>query len=43
MKFSIVTVVRNDLAGLQRTFDSVIAQAYRDFEWIVVDGASNDG
>lgn len=41
--FSIITVVRNDLAGLKRTFDSVICQKYKDYEWIVIDGASTDG
>lgn len=43
MKFSIITVVRNDLAGLERTFQSVAAQKFESFEWIVVDGASEDG
>lgn len=41
--FSIVTVVYNDLAGLRLTAESVNAQSSRDFEWIVIDGASNDG
>lgn len=41
--FSIITIVRNDLIGLKRTFESVISQNNKDFEWIVVDGASKDG
>jgi putative colanic acid biosynthesis glycosyltransferase len=41
--FSVITVVRNDLAGLQETFRSVEQQTFRDFEWIVVDGVSTDG
>lgn len=43
MKFSIVTVTRNNLSGLQATGDSLHVQTSRDFEWIVVDGASADG
>lgn len=41
--FSVVTVVRNDRAGLARTRASLAAQRRRDFEWVVVDGASTDG
>jgi GT2 family glycosyltransferase len=40
---SVVTVVLNDKAGLQRTADSLAAQEWRDFEWLVVDGSSSDG
>lgn len=42
-RFSIVTVVFNDRAGLARTGASVVAQTNRDYEWIVVDGGSRDG
>lgn len=42
-EFSIVTVVRNDRAGLHLTAASLAAQSFQDFEWIVVDGASSDG
>jgi len=41
--FSVVTVVRNDRAGLARTRATLAAQRLRDFEWVVVDGASTDG
>jgi putative colanic acid biosynthesis glycosyltransferase len=41
--FSIVTVVRNDEAGLRLTHGSIAAQTCRDFEWLIVDGASDDG
>ncbi|MEI8395847.1 MAG: glycosyltransferase [Rhodospirillaceae bacterium] len=41
--FSVVTVVRNDLAGLTRTYESLQKQGLRDFEWLVVDGCSDDG
>lgn len=40
---SIVTVCRNDYNGLLRTYKSVCAQDRSLFEWIIVDGASNDG
>lgn len=43
MLFSIITVVRNDLAGLERTRNSLLAQADRRFEWLAVDGGSTDG
>jgi glycosyltransferase involved in cell wall biosynthesis len=42
-KFSIVTVVRDDCTGLTHTWDSIALQSFREFEWIVVDGASTDG
>jgi hypothetical protein len=40
---SVVTVVRNDRAGIAKTFESVFAQSFQDFEYVVVDGASSDG
>ena len=43
MKLSIITINLNNREGLQRTIDSVIGQTFRDFEWIVIDGASTDG
>lgn len=43
MKLSIITVNLNNREGLQRTINSVIAQTWRDFEWIVIDGGSTDG
>lgn len=41
--FSIVTVVFNDLLGLTVTRESLEAQTFRDYEWIIIDGASTDG
>jgi|GEM_PF-136713 len=40
---SIITVVRNDRAGLAATAASLDRQTSRAFEWIVIDGASTDG
>lgn len=41
--FSIVTITRDNLDGLKRTECSLAAQSLRGFEWIVIDGDSNDG
>ena len=43
MKLSIITVNLNNRAGLQKTIDSILAQTWRDFEWIILDGGSTDG
>ncbi len=40
--FSIITITLNNFAGLKKTFDSIQNQTFTDFEWIVVDGGSND-
>jgi glycosyltransferase involved in cell wall biosynthesis len=40
---SIITVVRNDRSGLERTIASVREQTCDDVEFVVVDGASDDG
>ena len=42
MKLSIITINRNNAEGLRKTMESVFAQTYRDFEYIVIDGASAD-
>ena len=43
MKFSIITINYNNREGLQKTIDSVMAQTWREFEWIIIDGGSCDG
>ena len=42
-KISIITISYNNLEGLKRTVPSVLSQSYKDYEYIVVDGGSNDG
>lgn len=43
MKLSVITINYNNLQGLADTIKSVESQSVRDFEWVVVDGASTDG
>ena len=43
MKLSIITINRNNADGLKRTLDSVASQTNKEFEHIIVDGASTDG
>ena len=40
---AIVTVCRNDRAGLERTLTSLNEQSWQGFAHHVVDGASSDG
>ena len=43
MLFSIITVCFNSAKTIRQTFDSVLQQQCKDYEYIVVDGASTDG
>lgn len=43
MRFSIITPTYNRAHTLERTYLSLCAQTFRDFEWIVVDDSSTDG
>lgn len=43
MRISIITVNRNDAAGLRKTIESVVAQTAKPWQFIVIDGASTDG
>jgi putative colanic acid biosynthesis glycosyltransferase len=43
MLSSIITVTRNNLDGLKATAHSVKAQSSSDYEWLVIDGNSDDG
>jgi glycosyltransferase involved in cell wall biosynthesis len=42
-KISIITINLNNKAGLEKTIMSVIGQTYTDFEYMVIDGGSEDG
>lgn len=43
MKLSIITINLNNREGLKKTIESVFAQTFKDFEYIVIDGGSTDG
>lgn len=44
MKISVVTIVFNDYENISKTIESVLSQKLStDFEYIIIDGASNDG
>ncbi len=43
MQLSIITINRNNAAGLDSTMRSVATQTIKEFEYIVIDGASTDG
>ena len=40
---SIITVNKNNAVGLRRTINSVLVQTCKDYEFLVIDGASTDG
>jgi len=42
-KVSVITVVKNDREGIEKTIRSVSTQDYPNLEYIVVDGVSTDG
>jgi glycosyltransferase involved in cell wall biosynthesis len=42
-KISVITINYNDKKGLKKTIDSVVSQTFKDFEFIIIDGGSNDG
>lgn len=42
MKLSIITINRNNAEGLRKTLGSVANQTCKDFEHIIIDGASTD-
>jgi glycosyltransferase involved in cell wall biosynthesis len=43
VKLSIITINLNNAIGIERTLHSVVAQSFKEFEYIVIDGASTDG
>jgi glycosyltransferase involved in cell wall biosynthesis len=42
LRFSIITICFNSEKTIERTIKSVLAQSYKNYEYIVVDGASKD-
>lgn len=42
-KLSIITINFNDSIGLNKTMNSVFDQTFKDFEYIIIDGGSEDG
>src|SRR5690348_17657794 len=42
-KLSIITINLNNVKGLQKTMESVFAQTFTDYEYIIIDGGSTDG
>jgi len=43
MKFSIITVVKNDISKIGITIKSLKNQSFKDYEHIILDGESTDG
>lgn len=43
MKVSVITVCLNSKDTIEQTILSVIGQTYKDIEYIIIDGGSNDG
>lgn len=42
-KVSVITINYNNKEGLRQTIESVLAQTFTDYEFIVIDGGSTDG
>ena len=42
-KLSVITIVYNNVRDIERTVLSVLNQSYANIEYLVIDGASNDG
>lgn len=41
--FQIITISRDNLAGLEKTYGSLKSQTEQAFRWIIIDGGSTDG
>lgn len=40
---SVITIVKNDLSGLQKTYASLLTQGRGTYSWVIVDSLSTDG
>lgn len=40
---SIITINYNNRLGLLKTMQSVVEQSYKNFEYLIIDGGSDDG
>ena len=43
LRLSLITINRNNVYGLEKTLQSVATQTFKEFEYIIIDGASTDG
>jgi glycosyltransferase involved in cell wall biosynthesis len=43
LNLSIITINRNNARGLEKTIQSVLDQTFNEYEYIIIDGASDDG
>ena len=43
MTISIITPTFNSVSTIKDTLDSVLSQTYKDIDYVIVDGGSNDG
>tara|TARA_Y100000816_G_scaffold292615_1_gene289124 strand:- start:8270 stop:9004 length:735 start_codon:yes stop_codon:yes gene_type:complete len=43
IRFSIITVVKNDRKNIEKTIISVLKQSFKNYEHILIDGKSDDG
>lgn len=43
LEFSIITVSYNSIKTIEKTIKSVVSQNYKNFEYIIIDGGSDDG
>lgn len=41
--FSVITITYNSSSTVERTLKSILSQTYKNYEYIIVDGASTDG
>ena len=42
-RISVISINRNNRAGLERTMNSVFGQTFTGYEYVIIDGASTDG